>query len=243
MTQQSRWQTDETAAAYLEGVRGAIPGVELQLEVVETVLRALAPKAARILDLGCGDGFLGRTLIERFPDVHVLFADFSPPMLNAVKEKLGDTNQADIVTADFSSDAWTSSVQSHAPFDVVVSGFAIHHQPDERKREIYTEIHGQLAPGGVFLNIEHVASPTPEIESCFNEHFIDHLCRYHTTIEPGRTRQDIANTYYNRPDKNENILAPVEEQCGWLRDLGYEQVDCFYKAFEIAIFGGRKPNA
>lgn len=42
------------------------------------------------------------------------------------------------------------------------------------------------------------------------------------------------------PDKKENILAPVEEQCRRLCDLGYRDVDCFFKVFELSLFGGRK---
>ena len=48
-------------------------------------------------------------------------------------------------------------------------------------------------------------------------------------------------TYHARPDKADNILAPVEQQCLWLRDIGFADVDVFWKWFELALFGGRKP--
>lgn len=40
----------------------------------------------------------------------------------------------------------------------------------------------------------------------------------------------------------DNIRAPVEDQCDWLREIGYEGVDCYFKIFEPAVFGGRKPE-
>ena len=48
--------------------------------------------------------------------------------------------------------------------------------------------------------------------------------------------------YKKRPDKKENILARVEMQCDWIREIGYSDVDCFFKVFELALFGGRKTS-
>ena len=30
------------------------------------------------------------------------------------------------------------------------------------------------------------------------------------------------------------------DQCRWLREIGFQDVDCFWKYFELAIFGGVK---
>ena len=57
-----------------------------------------------------------------------------------------------------------------------------------------------------------------------------------------RTFDELAEEYKNRPDKDANILAPVALQCEWLRDIGYETVDCYFRIYELAVFGGRKPN-
>jgi hypothetical protein len=40
--------------------------------------------------------------------------------------------------------------------------------------------------------------------------------------------------------RDANILALVEDQCRWLRQIGFRDVDCFWKYFELAIFGGLK---
>ena len=57
-----------------------------------------------------------------------------------------------------------------------------------------------------------------------------------------RTLEQIAEEYATRPDKAANILAPVELQCDWLREIGYEDVDCYMRIYELAVFGGRKAN-
>ncbi len=34
--------------------------------------------------------------------------------------------------------------------------------------------------------------------------------------------------------------ALVEEQCAWLRAIGFVEVDCYYKLLGFAVFGGRR---
>ena len=169
-----------------------------------------------------------------------MFIDFSDAMLSAARESLAGAPRSEVLKADFSSPKWLDSVSTHKPFNIVVSGFAIHHQPDERKKEIYSEIYSILSPGGVFLNLEHVKSKTLEVEKLFEEYYIDHLHDHHSNSEPGTTREEVAEGYNNRPDKDEDQLADVGEQCGWLTEIGFRDVDCFFKLFEIALFGGKK---
>jgi hypothetical protein len=57
-----------------------------------------------------------------------------------------------------------------------------------------------------------------------------------------RSFEELEQEYKNRPDKAANILAPVELQCDWLREIGYEEVDCYFRIYELAVFAGRKPN-
>jgi len=238
----SQWQTKALASTFLEGIREAIPGADLQFAVIGKIVQLWNEAPTKILDLGCGDGVLGRFLLERFPLAHGVFVDFSDPMIEAAHKKLDNVAHRSIVTADFATPQWLGAVASHQPFDLVVSGFAIHHQPDKRKKALYSEIYDLLLPGGLFLNLEHVASLTPAGEQLFDEFFVDHLQHFHAKTNPNTSREAIATTYYNRPDKQENRLAPVEKQCHWLREIGFVDVDCFFKVFELALFGGRKAS-
>ena len=244
--QQSQWQTQALSQTYLEGVRGAIPLAEAQIGVLLKVVQLWVPEPKFVLDLGCGDGILGRAVLDRYPGAQALFVDFSESMLQAARDKFsaGPDRHSTVrfVQSDFSSAAWLADLDGDPRFDLVVSGFAIHHQADARKRALYTEVLDLLAPGGVFVNLEHVASSTPAVSALFDDYFVDHLYAFHSRSDGRRSWQEVAETYYSRPDKVENILASVEQQCAWLREIGFQDVDCFFKVFELALFGGRKPG-
>ena len=100
-------------------------------------------------------------------------------------------------------------------FDLIVSGFAIHHLDDPGKQRLFAEIASQLNSGGVFANLEVVASATPELHAEF--------------------RRAIG-----RPaDDPEDQLAPVEVQLGWMRHAGLEQVDCLWRWRGFALLVGQ----
>jgi SAM-dependent methyltransferase len=237
------WCDPNLAAGFLEGVRGAVPLAAEQVEILLRLVRGGVGRVERFLDLGCGDGLLGRALLGGHPDATGVFLDFSEPMLAAARERLGSAaSRHHWLLQDYGDRKWIEGAGRLGPFDVIVSGYSIHHQEDSRKREIYAEILGLLRAGGLFLNLEHVASASTWGEGLFDEHFIDALAAHHAARGDPRTRDRLAATYYHRPDKAANRLAPVETQCDWLRALGYERVDCFFKVFELALFGGLKPG-
>ena len=238
----SECHTDRLARTYLQGVRGAIPLAQEQIQVLLAIVRAWLTEVRAMLDLSCGDGILGRAIQQEHPKAHAWFVDFSPPMLRAARAAHPDPERASFVQADLAQPAWHEQLALPGPVDLVVSGFAIHHLPHERKQALYAEVHRMLAPGGVFLNLEHVASPPKAVEALFAAHFVDHLYAYHRLHGSEQARDEVARAYYARQDKEENILAPVDQQCRWLRQIGYQNVDCFLKVFELALFGGRRAS-
>ncbi len=235
------WRAPDVAERYLTGVRGGIPLAAEQICLLLRLVEAAVPDLHRFVDLGCGDGVLGRALLDRWPNARGVFLDFSEPMLAAAREAVGPAAPHRFVLQDYGAPEWTSSLPEDGPFDVVVSGLSIHHQPDGRKRAIYRDILGLLRPGGIFLNLEHVASGSGWGAARFEDYFVDSLVEFHTCKGTGRSREEISWEYHHRPDQAANLLTSVEDQCRWLREIGFEDVDCYFKVFELALFGGRKP--
>ena len=242
MTTDEVWKLPAIVNRYLS-YRAAIPLAQEQIGVMMAILKSSGRAVESFLDLGCGDGILGATVLGEYPNARGVLADFSEPMLEQAREQLKEfADQLVFENPDYGHPDWVERMQSHGPFDAVVSGYSIHHQPDTRKYEVYQEIFGLLNPGGWFVNIEHVSSVAQLNIDLFEDHYV--TARYAIEKQEGGTRtfEQIAEEYKNRPDKAANILAPVELQCDWLREIGYEDVDCYFRIYELAVFAGRKPR-
>ncbi len=223
--------------------RAALPLAQEQISVMMAIINTRMQPVEKFLDLGCGDGILGAAILGTYPNSRGMFVDFSEPMLVQAREQLKDyTSQLAFENLDYGDPDWVARIQKDAPFDVIVSGYSIHHQPDARKRSIYAEIFSLLKPGGWFINIEHIAASARIAVELFNNHVIDGRYAIEKSGGGNKTRQEIADIFMYRPDKDANILLPVETQCNWLREIGYEEVDCYFRVYELAVFGGCRPK-
>jgi len=234
----SVWKSGRLARRFLSAVRGAIPFAQTQIEIMLRLLATRRQAVRRFLDLGCGDGVLGAAILEAYPKASGLFVDFSQPMLEACRVRFARTSVT-MVLLDYGKRSWVNEVRPLGPFDAIVSGFSIHHQPDKRKRQLYGEIYRLLARDGWFVNIEHVAPASAVTTTLFGEQMVKGIRRLQPKLSPATVRR----RYVNRADKAANILAPVDRQCEWLRAAGFMDVDCYFKIYELAVFGGHKSRS
>jgi ubiquinone/menaquinone biosynthesis C-methylase UbiE len=242
MTTDKVWKLPEIVNRYLS-YRAAIPLAQEQIGVMNSILKTRQQPVESFLDLGSGDGILAAAILGEYPAARGVLVDFSEAMLEQAREQLKKyADQLVFENLDYGFPDWVDRMQVYSPFDAVVSGYSIHHQPDERKRQVYEEIFSLLSPGGWFVNIEHVSSAAQLNIDLFENHYVS--ARYAIEKQQGgpRSFEDLTEEYRNRPDKAANILAPVELQCEWLREIGYEEVDCYFRIFELAVFAGRKPR-
>ncbi|HEY9824172.1 MAG TPA: class I SAM-dependent methyltransferase [Stenomitos sp.] len=182
----------------------------------EGVLLDQVPKTVqRILDLGTGNGRLLKLLKIDRPDAQAIAIDFSPLMLEKVRAEFATDERVEIIEHNLDN-----PLPTLGRFDAIVSSLAIHHVSDERKRSLYAEVFDLLEPGGTFCNLEHVAPPTPNIHHQFR----------------------VAMGIEQQPEDPSNQLLGMEIQLQWLREIGFEDVDCYWKWLELALLVGIKPK-
>jgi len=145
------------------------------------------------------------------PDTEAVAVDFSPTMLEGARKRFAAEPSISVVAHNLDE-----PLPVVGKFDAVISSFAIHHLVHERKRALYAEIYYLLNPGGAFCNLEHVASPTERLHK-------DFLQRIGFNVET---------------EDPSNKLLDVETQLGWLREIGFADVDCHWKWRELALLAG-----
>jgi tRNA (cmo5U34)-methyltransferase len=207
------------AADYDAGRRRLIPPFESFYGAAVDGVRLGGAAPRRIVDLGAGTGLLSGFLRAAFPDAQLTLVDGAGRMLERARTVLG-TEDVSYIEADLTDRL------PEGPWDAIVSGLAVHHLSDGEKRSLMQRIHAALRPGGVFVNAEQVAGPSP--------FFTDLYATWHEAQARRAGSDDeewtaaVGRMAYDR-------CASVEDQLEWLRQAGFREADCLFKEYRFAV--------
>jgi len=121
----------------------AYRSVFINLEDCATLLSSLWP-AARILEVGCGDGSFGERLLAKFPDATYTGIDIAPSPGGLFR---GDSSRAtfeSISSSDFLA-------RSPGVYDLVVVVDVLHHVPPALRQQVLLDVQALTAPGGHYV--------------------------------------------------------------------------------------------
>ena len=180
--------------------------------------------ALKILDLGAGTGLYSGMVQALFPNAEFTLLDLAPEMLEKAKSRFSQMGKSPrILIGDYVESDWDS------PYDLVISGLSIHHLSDLDKKRLYQRIYQALKPGGMFVNADQVLGKTPPLEKRYRQQWLDSVRTLGISDEELKAAQKRME--YDR-------MATLEAQLGWLEAAGFQDVDCWYKNFSFAVFGG-----
>jgi len=205
----------------------------------------------RVLDIGGGWGPVTRVVLEAYPRARVTLQDFSLPMLDEARRRLQERGDAVTFTqSDLMSPKWTANLGG--PFDAVVSSLAIHNVrfPD-RIRDIYAEVFPLVAPGGCFLNLDQIAAG--ELAGRAGRHAQQMAARQELFEQTGQWKSlgelptgsgRRGPMHAHGPTAEADLQriaghepATLSNQLRWLREAGFDEVDCFVRDGRSGLLG------
>ena len=211
---------DATASTYDRDRFLLIPGCD---NFYRWAIDLIPEGEKNILDLGAGSGLLTVLIRNRFPDAHIHLMDFSGPMLELARRRLDGDDKVTYHQADYVAEALPENLCA------VVSSLSIHHLEDADKRKVFRSVYDALLPRGVFINADHIAGPTPELEERYRTLWLEQV------RAAGASEKQVEESLYRQ---QEDRRAPVKEQLVWMREAGFADADCWFKDNCFAVMAG-----
>lgn len=216
---------DQCAADYDLDRPKLVPGFA---DLYGTALRVIPfarEQAIRVLDLGTGTGLFGAMIARAFPEASLHLTDISAAMLAKAQERFAGNPKVLCLVREHNQLAASSE------YDLIVSALSIHHLPDEAKQDLFHKIYRALKPGGAFVNIDQARASTPEAE-------VEYQRFWREDVQAAGVSESTLARAMERMREDKNAL--LAEQCLWLDQAGFTDVDCWYKRFRFVVYGGRK---
>lgn len=180
----------------------------------------------KILDIGAGTGLLSGLVAAAFPQASITLSDISSQMLSKAQERFGSNRNIDYLVLDFINAPIVGN------YDVVISALALHHTPQDQLKRVFQNIFGALQSGGYFINADQTLGTTPENEEKYAQAWLN------GAKAKGCTDRDIEVAIERmKADKT----ATLQDQLNWLSEVGFVQVDCWYKNYRFAVYSGQRP--
>ncbi|OIK09280.1 methyltransferase [Bacillus sp. MUM 116] len=215
---------DENASSYDDQRRKLIPCFDDFYSIPISILNTNT-EAPSVLDIGAGTGLFSFFLKEKYPDARMTLIDLSEKMMDVSRARFSHYQDIHYIVADYTEHCFEEK------FDIIISSLSIHHLSDEEKRKLYVKIFSLLKEDGIFINADQVLGHTEFIESLYKNDWKNKI------ENSGLRKQEIAAAYERtKLDK----MATLEDQIGWLKDCGFQDVDCIYKYFNFVVLFGRK---
>jgi tRNA (cmo5U34)-methyltransferase len=234
------WKSAEYAERWVVDATARDPEREAQLALLAALIPRPRDAAIRVLDLGAGYGVVSAAVLQVFPAAQITLMDYSAAMLDHARARLAaHAGQLKWALGDLSAPGWERELEG--PFDAVVSAAVLHNlRSGPRVRALYGEIARILAPGGAFLNLDHVNPGGPHIEAQYG------------AMRGTRRQGAMARLAHSHAPGEAEAAAPavprwqrypadLPTNLAWLKEAGFAEVDCFSKEFQRTLFGGYVP--
>lgn len=235
---ESRWANPEFVQQYRDNADIYIVERQKMFDIMKSFFRHFISPGGRtnVLDLGCGDGIVTGQLFMIDNDISATLVDGSEEMLVKARERLRGSGNVVYIRSGFRDLHENNLI--NGVFDFIVSSFAIHHLDLHGKRDLFELVRSHLKNGGHFMNIDVVLAPSETLDRWYmklwEQWMDDKRAALGMEDEPS---WDVIRRY---KDGEENRPDTLEDQLNALNDIGFKDIDCYYKYGIFAVYGGKK---
>lgn len=184
-------------------------------------------QAIAVLELGAGTGLLTAMVAARYPRARFVLVDISANMLAEAGKRMGRLpNECVFLAADYAR-----AESFGQPFDLIISALSIHHLDEPDKGRLFSRCHAHLTAGGIFINADQVLGDTEEIDKIYRRQWVEQITANgvtETELQAARTRMA------------EDRMSTLAWQLAALHDIGFRDVNCWYKNYSFAVYSGRR---
>lgn len=163
-----------------------------------------------LLDLGCGNGrYLAETLTA-FPPAHYVGADLSRAALDGAALALKALPAVELREEDMLR--CTEQVRPGS-FDLVYSGFAMHHLAAAEKERLFWAVAAALAPGGQFLLMD-VLREEGESRETYLDRYLRMIREEWKTLSAEQVEEVREHITMHDFPETFSVLAEMARACG-----------------------------
>ncbi len=235
---ESNWAKPEFGRNYIENADIYIVERRRLFEILKSFYGHFLKngRKKRILDLGCGDGIITGELMKVDDTISAILVDGSEDMLCRAKERLKDFKDTRFIRASF-EEIIKKDIPLDVNYDLVVSSQAIHHLTLAEKTSLFRTIYDHLGSGGHFLNIDVILAPSEDLERWYMSLWREWISERQKSLGTESDFTDIISRYKDNKDNKPDTL---DDQLIALKEIGFKDVDCFYKYGIFSVYGGQK---
>jgi tRNA (cmo5U34)-methyltransferase len=234
----TRWAEEDFARKYLDGADINVVDRRRLLVILQSFYNHFHgdSKQNRVLDLGCGDGIIAHELLKIDSSLSATLIDGSEDMLHKAKKRLAGFKNVQYIRASF-QELLGTDIQLPS-FEFIVSSLAIHHLTMSEKKSLFKYLYAHLTPGGHFVNIDIILSPTKALESWYFKLWMEWIIEKRTALNLERSNEDITRDY--KAKEHYRKLDTLTRQLNALEEAGFKDVDCYYKQGIFTMYGGSR---
>ncbi len=220
MNNRIRENFDLVAQKYDSQRKCFLPSFDDYYRTGVSLLRQYQKEFSEVLDLGAGTGLLTQFVYEQYPHARYTLADISDEMLKVARERFQGLSDFFYLECDYAEGL------PQGQYDLICSGLSIHHLTHPEKKKLYQNIYQSLEPGGCFLTLDQFICRDRLINELYDKWWFDY-------IDQSGIKPEDKSAWLKR--KELDIENSAEETVEWLKEAGFQRVECLYRFMKFSV--------